>query len=284
VHDAIRRLQAARVRRSEAQDCGQPALFIAVDQEGGTVARSRHPFTQFAGNPHIHTKEQAMEFARVTARELADMGINMNMAPVLDVAPPGGDSIMKKRVFPGDHALVSDLGGAMISTFQSFGVMAVAKHFPGIGRTIKDSHFSLPILDAELDTLKTSDIKPFEAALESGVAGMMLSHISYPRLDPAWQASLSPAIARDLLRRELGYNGMILTDDMDMKAIGHDIETCMAQVLAADIDIALICHEGPNIKRAWDTILGLLETHEDLFEQGRSSVERIMAAKNRYLG
>lgn len=266
-----------------AQDCGQPALFIAVDQEGGTVARLRHPFTEFPGNPHIHTKEQAMEFARVTARELSDMGINMNMAPVLDVAPTGVDSIMKKRVFPGDHALVSDLGTAMISTFQTQGIMAVAKHFPGIGRTIKDSHFSLPVLDAELDILKTSDIKPFEAALESGVAGMMLSHISYPRLDPAWQASLSPAIARDLLRGELGYNGLVFTDDMDMKAIGHGIETCMAQCLAADIDIALICHKGPNIKKAWDTILGLLKTHEDLFERGRVSAERIMTAKNRYL-
>ncbi len=266
-----------------ALDCGLPDLFIAVDQEGGVVARLRHPFTEFPGNPHVRTRSQADEFARVTADELLNMGINMNMAPVLDVAPAGVDSIMKERVFPGDDALVTELGIAMIQGFQDKKIMAVAKHFPGIGRTVKDSHFFLPVLDADLVTLRQSDIKPFEAARDAGVSGVMLSHISYPRLDNTWQASLSPVIARDLLRRDLGYEGLVMTDDLDMKAISHDMETCIRQIMISEIDLALVCHSGPNVLKARDEVVRLLETDKELFVLGNESVQRILTAKKRFL-
>ncbi|MDD9304515.1 MAG: glycoside hydrolase family 3 protein [Desulfobacter sp.] len=266
-----------------ALDCGLPPLFIAMDQEGGVVARLGKPFTQFPGNPHVKTLEAAREFARITARELLDVGVNMNMAPVMDVAPRGVDSIMKQRVFPGDHDLVSKLGTAMIQTFQDQNLMAVAKHFPGIGRTVKDSHFSLPVLDAEIQMLWASDIKPFKAARDVKVAGIMLSHIFYPQLDPVWQASLSPLIAGELLRNELGYDGLVMTDDLDMKAIDHDIKTCMRQIMSAEIDLALICHSGPNIQKARDAVLGILETNSDLFKKGNASVQRILRAKEKFL-
>jgi len=269
--------------KAYARDCGLPELFIAIDQEGGVVARLRHPFTEFPGNPHVHTREDARRFARVTAGDLSDMGINMNMAPVMDVAPGGVDSIMKDRVFPGDAALVADLGCTMIREFQARNIMAVAKHFPGIGRTIRDSHFSLPVLDADLETLKKSDILPFKAARDAGVSGVMLSHISYPRLDPEWQASLSTVIARDLLRRDLGYEGLVMTDDMDMKAISHDMEICIQRVMKAEIDLVLICHSGPNIQKARDEIIRLLETDEVFFGAGQESMKRILTVKARFL-
>ncbi len=266
-----------------ARDCGLPELFVAVDQEGGVVARLRAPFTEFPGNPHIHTADDAEHFARVTAEELGGMGINMNMAPVMDVAPPDVDSIMKTRVFPGGVDLVSELGCTMIRTFQEQGILAVAKHFPGIGRTVKDSHFFLPVLDADEQTLRQSDILPFQAAMAAGVSGIMLSHISYPKLDDTWQASLSPAIARDLLRRDLGYDGLTMTDDLDMKAISLQIEACIRQIMVADIDLALICHSGPNIGRARDEMVRLLDTDEDIYERGKASVKRILRAKKRFL-
>ncbi len=265
-----------------AGDCGLPELFIAVDQEGGVVARLGAPFTQFLGNPHIRTRKAAAEFARVTATELADMGINMNMAPVMDVAPPGVDSIMKDRVFPGDANLVGRLGCTVIRGLQNRGIMAVAKHFPGIGRTVKDSHFVLPVLDAGMRTLKAVDIRPFEAAMAESVSGLMLSHIFYPRLDPDWQASLSPVIARDLLRYELGYSGLVMTDDMDMKAISHDMKTCARQIMTAQIDLMLICHSGPNIRIARDELVRQLDTDEQMFELGKASVERILSIKKQY--
>jgi beta-N-acetylhexosaminidase len=266
-----------------AADAGQPPLFIAIDQEGGVVARLKHPFTEFAGNPHIHTTADAEHFARLTAQELSQAGINMNMAPVMDVAPVGGDSIMQERSFKGDADLVSKLGTCVIKTLQDKKIMAVAKHFPGIGRTRKDSHFFLPRLDIDFDTLRSSDMKPFEAARDADVSGIMLSHIFYPQLDDTWQASLSPYIAGELLREQLGYGGLVLTDDLDMKAIQHDMKTCIRQVMAARIDLALICHKGPNIEIAWEEICHLLASNPQLFALGKASMDRILGVKKKYL-
>jgi len=266
-----------------AADAGQPPLFIAVDQEGGVVARLKHPFTEFAGNLHIHTTADAEQFAKKTAHELSKAGINMNMAPVMDVAPVGVDSIMKDRVFKGDADAVSKLGTCVIKTLQDKKIMAVAKHFPGIGRTIKDSHFFLPRLDIDLDTLRSTDMKPFEAARDTDVSGIMLSHIFYPQLDDTWPASLSLYIAGELLREQLGYGGLVLTDDLDMKAIQHDMKTCIRQVMAARIDLALICHKGPNIKIAWEEICHLLENNPQLFALGKASMDRILGVKIKYL-
>ena len=272
---------------SDAQACakkaGQPPLFIAVDQEGGVVARLKHPYTEFAGNPHILTMADAQQFAQITAQELSSAGVNMNMAPVMDVAPEGVDSIMRERVFPGDAGNVSKLGSTVIKTLQNHKIMAVAKHFPGIGRTIKDSHFFLPRLNVDLDTLRATDIKPFEAARDVGVTGIMLSHISYPQLDDTWQASLSPYIAGDLLRDQLGYEGLVLTDDLDMKAINHDMKTCVRQVMASRIDIVLICHKGPNLQIAREEMVHLLASNPQLLELGKASMERILRAKKLYL-
>lgn len=270
--------------RAYAASCGLPPLFIAMDQEGGTVARLREPFTLFKGNPYIETLEDACHFAAVTARELKSIGVNMNLAPVLDVVGDNRDSIMKDRAFKGNPERVAVLGTEVIRTFQENGIMAVAKHFPGIGRTLKDSHFFLPELDMDLSGLETSDLIPFMAAKNEGVTGIMLSHILYPRLDEKWPASLSPFIAKDMLRDRMGYEGLVMTDDLDMKAIQKDIETCVRQILASGIDMALICHKGPNIDKAFHEMRRLLREDEALSALGKKSVERILWAKRKYLG
>lgn len=266
-----------------ASKCGLPPLFVAVDQEGGTVARLKRPFTQFDGNPFIKTREQAVEFAEITARELKQAGFNMNLAPVLDWMPDGVNSIMKNRVFKGDVHQVSALGMQVIDTLQEKGIMAVAKHFPGIGRTVKDSHLHLPVLDIDLDTLMQTDIIPFKEAVSHDVAGVMLSHISYSQLDDRWQASLSVNIAGDLLRSNLGYQGLVMTDDLDMKAIQMDIKTCVQRILKADIDLALICHKGPNTDIAWQEISRLLAMDEQLYQKGKVCLARILKLKNKYI-
>jgi len=266
-----------------ARSCNLSPLIISVDQEGGTVARFKQGFTQFDGNPAIRSKEDAQTFAKIIARELMAVGINMNLAPVLDIAPDGVDSIMKDRAFKGDAAMVSKLGLEVIQTFQKNGMMAVAKHFPGIGRTVLDSHFHLPKLDIGLDILEASDLVPFKKAMDLNVSGMMLSHIFYPQLDKKWQASLSPAIANKLLRKQLGYDGLVMTDDLDMKAIGHDMKTCIHQILLSCIDMALICHKGPNIDIAAQEICRLLSTDSSLLEKAKESVKRIIRFKKVYL-
>lgn len=268
-----------------ADRCGLPPLFIAIDQEGGQVARLRAPFTQFPGNPAMHDPTDAIHFARVTAMELKQVGVNMNMAPVLDVTPHGGDSIMAGRAFGSDPGWVSTMGATVIDHFQRRGVMAVAKHFPGIGRTVLDSHRALPDLAVDLKALSEVDLIPFEAAIRGMVAGIMLSHVRYTGIDPVWPASLSPAVTADLLRHQLGYNGVVMTDDLDMGAIkpGYDLDTAIGQIMLADVDIALICHKGPDIEAACRRIRRNIADDADLRRMGERSLERILSLKHQYL-
>ncbi|ACN14468.1 NagZ [Desulforapulum autotrophicum HRM2] len=271
-----------------AQACaasqGLPPLFIAIDQEGGVVARLKAPhFKTFPGNPTITTRDQARVFAVSMAEELALVGVNLNLAPVLDVVPDGFDSIMASRALPGGPERVADLGACIIETLQAKGIMACAKHFPGIGRTVLDSHFELPVLHAHGTLLESSDLVPFTRAVEADVATMMLSHILYPALDPVWPASLSPAIADQLLRNMIEFRGVSMTDDLDMKAIKQDISTCITQILKANIDLALICHTGPDIEKAVIEIEQQTGRDERLFEMAGQSLERIARLKERFL-
>ncbi len=276
--DLCRELQAC------AAEAGNLPLFIAIDQEGGEVARLKAPFTEFPGGAAmITTTEAAERFAAVTARELFEMGINMNMAPVMDVAFDPERSIMKRRAYGSAPEQVARLGTAVIHGLQDRGVMAVAKHFPGIGRTVTDSHLELPVLDAAPETL-AADLLPFKAAIAGNVAGIMLSHILYPRLDPKWPASLSERIVSGMLRRDLGYNGVVMTDDLDMGAIaGHfDLDAAVDGLLAADVDIALLCHEGPAVDRCYKRMLDRIGADRRLRERARRSLDRIRALKRRF--
>ncbi len=268
-----------------AAACGQPPLFIAIDQEGGRVARLRPPFTQFPGNSCMRSIQDAVDFARITADELRRIGVNMNMAPVLDVLPHEGESVMCDRAFGSDPDWVARMGCAVIEHLQRNGIMAVAKHFPGIGRTILDSHSDLPDLEIAPDALAGCDLIPFQAAIAASVSGVMLSHIRYTRLDSTWPASLSPAIAEILLRRQMGFEGLTITDDLDMGAVAkhHDICTTVRQCLLAGIDLLLICHAGPAIQEAFDEIVRLNRSSDDLTVKATQSLRRIANLKNAYL-
>ena len=268
-----------------AKQCGQPPLFIAIDQEGGRVARLKEPFTQFPGNPHMRHEADAEHFAEVTAAELNQVGINMNMAPVMDVAPEDSDSIMAQRAFGGDPDWVARLGLKVIEHLQHNNIMAVAKHFPGIGRTILDSHLDLPVLKDDLAAIERFDLIPFEACIQHGVCGIMLSHIFYPELDDQWPASLSKHIAHDLLRRRMGYEGLVMTDDLDMGAIikHFNIQVSIQQILAADIDLALICHKGPHIEIAFEQVVKDITDSAEMKARGIESAKRIMGLKRKYI-
>lgn len=268
-----------------ARQCGQPPLFIGIDQEGGVVARLKPPFTQFKGNPSMKTAADAANFARITAKELVQIGVNMNMAPVLDVLPREGDSVMIDRAFGRDPQYVALMGRTIIETLQQRHIMAVAKHFPGIGRTVLDSHLELPDLDTTSERLEASDIPPFRSAIKIGVSGIMLSHIRYTAIDPEWPASLSPHIADHLLRQKLGYQGLVLTDDLDMGAIAkhYELNQIVTQCLDAAVDILLICHPGPKIESAHKLISRLQHQDEAHTRKSNASVKRILAFKGTYL-
>ena len=266
--------------------CGQPPMFIAIDQEGGTVARLREPqFKEFPGIPELKNESDATAFAENMAAELAKLGINMNMAPVMDVAPADISSIMEKRIFSHDPQRVSQMGRIVIEHHQRQNIMAVAKHFPGIGRTTLDSHIDMPELTATANDLEAFDLIPFKTAIDTQVSGIMLSHIRYTGIDPVWPASLSPAIVQDLLRKQMGFNGIIMTDDLDMGAIAnhYDIHTVIQQILSADVDLALICHKGPNIEIAFKEIKKTIFDDKKLKKRNKESLNRIMQCKRKYL-
>jgi beta-N-acetylhexosaminidase len=164
--------------------------------------------------------------------------------------------------------------------------MAVAKHFPGIGRTVLDSHIDLPSCECELDELESCDLIPFADSIEQEVAGIMLSHVIYKKIDPRWPASLSERIALELLRKRMRFSGISMTDDLDMGAINkhYDIKTAIRRILQADIDVTLICHQGPNIEIAYKEILKHLRDSPEIKAMGIESAKRIMALKKTYLG
>ena len=274
----------------EIQRCGRHSglapLLIAIDQEGGEVARLKKPFTQLPGASQMRDEEDVTHFARVTAADLRNTGVNMNMAPVLDVAPEEISSIMASRSFGADPFRVAAMGCWMIDQLQRRNIMAVAKHFPGIGRTVLDSHDDMPTLSVDLEELRQVDLVPFDAAIDHRPAGMMLSHVFYDRIDPEWPASLSPAIVSDILRRDMGYDGLVLTDDLDMGAIKrhYDIRTVVRQILVAGVDVALICHKGPNIETAHEEMIRQMSDSADLRLRGMASVARLLKLKHQYLG
>ena len=267
-----------------AQSCNLPPLFMAIDQEGGRVARLKTPmFKEFEGAPAINNPEKAKDFGQEMGILLKALHLNMNLAPVMDTVPHGFEGIMNQRVFPGGPDIVAALGMTVIKTLQSRRIMAVAKHFPGIGRTTLDSHLHLPVLETSEEDLMQTDLIPFKAAIAGRVSGIMLSHILYSGLDKIWPASLSVKIAGNLLRDQLGYEGLVMTDDLDMKAITHDIPTAIERILKARIDMFLICHSGPDIETAIVETRKILSRDELMYEQGVMSVRRILNTKKQYL-
>lgn len=200
--------------------------LISVDQEGGRVARLRAPFTELPsarvlGRLYARTGSLALvqQAAAVTAAELTAVGINFNFAPVLDVDSNPDNPIIGDRAYGGSPELVSAVGRAVVSAYQAGGLMACGKHFPGHGDTDVDSHVGLPVVDRDRESLEDIELPPFRDAAGAGVAAMMTAHVRYPALDPDWPATLSGPILTGLLREEMGFEGLIVTDNMEMRGV-----------------------------------------------------------------
>jgi beta-N-acetylhexosaminidase len=200
--------------------------LISVDQEGGRVARLRAPFTELPPARvlgRLYERSGSLELARraaeVTAAELTAVGINFNYAPVLDVDSNPANPIIGDRAFGGTPGVVSAVGRAVIDAYQRRGLMACGKHFPGHGDTDADSHRELPVVRRDRESLEDIELPPFRDAAAAGVAAMMTAHVLYPALDPDWPATLSQDILTGLLREELGFEGLIITDNMEMRGV-----------------------------------------------------------------
>ena len=279
-----RDLQAAA---SKAQDS---PLFLAVDQEGGRVARLKEPFRRFPGNAAIGMDEEpvkkAIEFATVTSREMGMVGLNMNLAPVVDVQRGEIEKHLAGRSFGEDPELVAFLGRTVVKHLQKNGIMAVAKHFPGLGRADVDPHFHLPKINIGLEELERVNFPPFAAAIEEGVCGIMTSHAIYPALDPEKPATLSPMVLTKVLRERMGFRGLTITDDLEMGAIAEDWSVAEGALTSfqAGADILLICKDQGHVRESLDRMQRALTEGSITKERVAQSLKRIKKMKMKFLG
>lgn len=237
--------QAARLcRRIRSLN---PRTLIGIDQEGGRVQRLRHPFPELPPMAKVgatRRKTVARAAGRLVASALRAVGVHLNFAPVLDVASRPDNPVIGDRSLGADPHLVSRLGAAFIDGHQSEGVAACAKHFPGHGDTKLDSHLALPEVLADLDVLRTRELVPFRAAVAADVAAVMTAHVRYPSVDPA-VATLSARWLKEELRGELRFPGLVVSDDLQMKALRDGPAPAAVHALAAGCDLLLVCSARP---------------------------------------
>ena len=261
--------------------------LIAIDQEGGSVTRLPDPWTTFPDQRQLaegQKPEAALrEYAATCARELLAVGINFNLAPVLDVTPEGQGLFMERRALGGEPASVARLGALVIEEMQKGGLAACGKHFPGLGAARLDPHRTGFAIDKPRRNLNAEDLPPFRAAIAGGVAALMTSHTVYPALDQERPATLSPAIISGLLRQELGYDGLVLTDDLEMGAIERERTVDEAAVLAlqAGADLLLVCQSQEKAREtcaALDKARASGQVTEDRVVQARQRIDRVRRA------
>ena len=237
----------------ELQELAQDIpLWVGVDQEGGRVARLRAPFTEWPAMSGLGRRGEsglAKRFATALADELSAVGVTLNFAPVLDLYDESADPVIGDRALSSDPATVSRLGRVIIEGFQSNGIAACAKHFPGHGDTGVDSHRELPVIEHSPEHLREKEMAPFRAAIAGEVAAVMTAHVLYPALDEEHPASLSQTVVNEILRGELGHRGLVVTDDLDMGAIteSQTVEQAAVRAIAAGCDTLLVC--GDSVDR-----------------------------------
>ncbi|MBS4021617.1 MAG: beta-N-acetylhexosaminidase [Dethiobacter sp.] len=281
-------LEALTKSIKELNSMNRLPLFIAVDEEGGTVTRLPTENTRFPSSRELGKKNDSeLSFANGQAigSKLASFDFNMNFAPVLDIHSNPQNTVIGSRSFGADPGLVARLGVAVMAGLQNKGIISVIKHFPGHGDTSTDSHYVLPVLNHDRERLDSFELIPFREAIKAGADAVMTAHIRYSKIDESGRpATLAPAILTGLLREELGFNGVIITDDLEMGAITrhYDIKEAALEAVKAGADILLISHTYKLQQDALDALHEAVEAG-DLSEQRiDESVERIIRLKLNY--
>ncbi|MFN8377525.1 MAG: glycoside hydrolase family 3 N-terminal domain-containing protein [Anaerolineae bacterium] len=247
IRSAAHLRELSNTLRAAAAEGGQLPPLIGIDQEGGQLmAVTGGGVTELPGNMALGATRSpllAREAGRVLGRELQAMGVNLDFVPCLDVNINPANPVVGTRSFGDDPALVAELGVALIEGIQGEGVLASAKHFPGHGDTNADSHFDAPVVEHNRERIDAIELRPFRAAIEAGVGAIMSGHVVYTEFDPNAPATLSRAVLTDLLRGELGFGGLVLTDAMDMAAAlrGGAVASVRA-ALNAGVDLVLLAH------------------------------------------
>ncbi len=261
-------------------------LLVAVDQEGGRVARLKAPFTAFPSAATVGqagSEDLAFEVGQALGWELSAVGITMDMAPVLDVLTNPANVVIGDRAFSSDPQCVARLGKAMMRGLHAGGVLAVGKHFPGHGGTLLDSHVTQPVCERTPDQLHALDLLPFREAVAAGIDAIMTAHVVYPAWDAQHPATLSPTILREILREHMGFQGVIVTDDLGMAGVSGALswESIPVQALRAGADLLLICHQRQRQEHAHGRVLRAVQAGELSENLVDRAVTRIQELKQR---
>jgi len=252
---------------------GNLPLFISIDEEGGRVSRMPDEFRKFPSNLEIGKLRDAAfsyEIGKTIAEEISLFGINMNYGPVLDVNSNPKNPVIGDRSFSHDTEVVKELGISTMKGLKDGGIIPVIKHFPGHGDTSVDSHLELPSVDKDLRELKELELIPFIGAISEGADAVMVAHILLRKIDSQYPATLSKQVIMDVLRDELGFEGVVITDDMTMGAIRnhYGIKDAVVKSIEAGSDIILIAHD-------FEKKIEGIEAVKKAIEEGILSEERI---------
>ena len=249
LHNLINHIQSLAVKSPD-----QKPAFIAIDMEGGRVQRFKSPFTLWPTMQKLGTHNSpslAFDFASTLGKELRSVGININFAPCLDVLTCQENHTIGDRALSNDTDTVERLGSAIIRGFMKENIIPCAKHFPGHGSTKIDSHLELPIEDISLEDLKQKHLPPFYRAFKTKLQLLMTAHIKYPSIDPDWPATLSEKILKGIARDKMCYRNLIISDDLDMKALRNhwSVKDIAVQAIKAGCNLLLYCNdfEFPHI-------------------------------------
>ena len=265
--------------------------WVSVDQEGGRVARIKEPFTKWPpmatlGRAGEEADALAERFARALAEELLAVGITLDYAPVLDIHTNPKNPVIGDRALAERAEDVARLGRVIIRSMQGAGLAACGKHFPGHGDTSTDSHFELPLVEHLPDRLRAIEFEPFRAAIAEQVAFIMTAHVLVPSLDEHKPATLSPRVVQKMLREELKFDGVILSDDLEMKAVSaqYAVPEAAVDAVAAGCDAVLVCQGNVDLQaRTLEALVKAVESGTIPPKRHDDAAMRLKRTKQRFL-
>lgn len=265
---------------AEIKDVSGPGLIVCVDQEGGNVNRLEGDFPTFPSARYYadNSDREGLEIAcRTSARSLAEIGINMNLVPVCDVLTADENQLLRTRAFGNDPHTVSEYSALVYHEYSQNGIACCAKHFPGLGSSNIDPHVKTATTEISLEDFRKVHWKPFKNLIESGIETVMTTHLHAANLDPANIATFSNKICQTYLRNELGFEGVIFSDDLAMGAIKDmSADEIAVRCLDAGHDMLLFCHHRDDQRKAFDAV-------QNAIKNGRLDEDSIMQKISRIL-
>lgn len=263
-------------------------LFISVDEEGGLVTRmpkdiKRLPTNKYIGS--LNNNDLSYKVGEILGEQLSFFGFNMNFAPVLDINSNPNNPVIGDRSFSNNKDIVANLGASTMKGIQSKNIISVVKHFPGHGDTSVDSHINLPVVNYDINRLNSFEFVPFKTAIQNGADAVMVGHILLPKIDNKYHSSMSYEIVTNILRKDLGFNGLVISDDMTMGAItkNYSIEEAAVKSINSSVDLLLVCQKYENTENVLKALKEAVLNGTISKERLDNALYNIISIKKKYI-